>query len=62
MESYGKLTWEDALYEARRYHANKMNSRYIDGIDYDEDGKIYDDFPEVIKEAINYLCEIGEIY
>ena len=58
---YGKLTWENALYEARRYHAKKMNSRYTEGIDYDEDGKIYDNFPEMIKDAINYLCEIGEI-
>lgn len=24
-------------------------------------GKIYDNFPEIIKDALNYLCEIGEI-
>lgn len=61
METYGKISWENAVYEARRYHSKKMNSRYNDGVDYDEDGKIYDEFPEIIKEAIKYLCEIGEI-
>lgn len=61
METYGKFSWENAVYEARRYHSKKMNSRYNDGVDYDEDGKIYDEFSEIIKEAIKYLCEIGEI-
>lgn len=61
METYGKISWENAIYEARRYHSKKMSSRYNEGIDYDEDGKIFDDFPEIIKEAIYYLCEIGEI-
>ena len=51
----------NALYEARRYHAKKMNSRYNEGIDYDENGEIFDNFPEIIKDALNYLCEIGEI-
>ena len=44
-----------------KYHAKKMNRRYNEGIDYDEDGKIYDNFPEIIKDALNYLCEIGGI-
>lgn len=39
MDTYGKITWENALYEARRYHAKKMNSRYNEGIDYDENEK-----------------------
>ena len=61
MDTYGKITWENALYEARRYHAQKMSSRYNEGIDYDENGEIFDNFPEIIKDALNYLCEIGEI-
>ena len=61
MDTYGKITWENALYEARRYHAKKRISRYDDGVDYEENGKIYDNFPEVIKKALTYLCEIGEI-
>ena len=32
-----------------------------EGIDYDENGEIFDNFPEIIKDALNYLCEIGEI-
>ena len=48
MDTYGKITWENALYEAK-------------GIDYDENGEIFDNFPEIIKDALNYLCEIGEI-
>lgn len=61
MDTYEKLHWGNALYEARKYHAKKMNSRYNEGIDYDEDRKIYDNFPEIVKDALNYLCEIGEI-
>ena len=38
-----------------------MNSRYNETIEYDEDGKIYDNFPEIIKDALNYLCRIDEI-
>ena len=45
MDTYGKITWENALYEARRYHAKKMSSRYNEGIDYDESGEIFDNFP-----------------
>ena len=61
MNTYEKITWENALYEARRYHAKKMGSRYNEGIDYDESGEIFDNFPEIIQDAFRYLCEIGEI-
>lgn len=61
MENYGKISWENAIFEARRYHAKKMSSRYYEGVDYDEDGKVFDGFPEIIKDAMYYLCEIGEI-
>ncbi len=61
MENYGKISWENAIFEARRYHAKKMSSRYNKGVDYDEDGKIFDGFPQIIKDATYYLCEIGEI-
>ena len=61
MDTYGKITWENALYEARRYHAKKMSSRYNEGIDYDESGEIFDNFPEIIQDAFRYLCEIGEL-
>ena len=61
MDTYGKITWENALYEARRYCAKKLDSRYNEGIDYDENGEIYDNFTEIIKDALHYLCEIGEI-
>ena len=60
-EAHLVANWENALYEARRYHAKKMSSRYNEGIDYDENGEIFDNFPEIIKDALNYLCEIGEI-
>ena len=61
METYGKITWENAIYEARRYHAKKMGRRYNEGIDYDESGEIFDNFSEVIQDAFRYLCETGEI-
>lgn len=61
METYGKIAWENALFEARRYHAKKMSYRYNYGVDYDEDGEILNSFPQIILDALNYLCEIGEI-
>lgn len=54
------FTWEDALHEARKYHREKMYSRSWYGVDYDEDNKIFDAFPELVKDALWYLCENGE--
>lgn len=62
MDTYGKITWESALYEARKYIAKKDYSRYYEGVDYDENGEICDNFPEIIQDALRYLCEIGEIH
>ena len=56
-----KLTWNDAIAEARRYHEKKMQYRYLYGVDYDEDSAIYTAMPEIIKDALNHLCETGEI-
>lgn len=55
-----KYTWKEALYEARNYHKKKMVKRYTEGVDYDEDGKIYDSFPSIVKDALQYLYENGE--
>ena len=56
-----KLTWNDAIAEARRYHEKKMQCRSLYGVDYDEDSAIYTAMPEIIKDALNHLCETGEI-
>lgn len=55
-------SWENALFSAREYHAKKQAQRYEYGVDYDEDGEIYNAFPAIIKNALNYLCDIGEIH
>jgi hypothetical protein len=54
--------WEYALFVAREYHAKKQTQRHERGIDYDEDGEAYNAFPQIVKNALNYLCEIGEIH
>ena len=61
MGEYEENIWKNALYDARMYHTKKMSSRYYSGVDYDEDSKIYNNLPEIVKESLNYLCEIGEI-
>lgn len=61
MDEYDSHVWENALYDARMYHLKKRSNRYNYGVDYDENGEIYDGFPEVVKRAIEYLCENGEI-
>lgn len=53
--------WEDALFVAREYHAKKQTQRHERGIDYDEDGEVYNAFPQIVKDALNYLCDVGEI-
>lgn len=56
-----KSTWNDAIAEARRYHEKKMQYRCLYGVDYDEDGAIYTAMPNMVKDALNHLCETGEI-
>ena len=56
-----KLTWDDAIADARRYHEKKMQYRSLYGVDYDEDSAIYTAMPEITKDALNHLCETGEI-
>ena len=56
-----KYTWKEALCEARNYHKKKMVMRFTDGIDYDEDGKVFDSFPPIVKDALQYLYESDEL-
>lgn len=56
------INWEDALFVAREYHAKKQTQRHERGIDYDEDGEVYNAFPQIVKDALNYLCDVGEIH
>ena len=57
---------EYEIFEKLENATTKIAQKVLDvlnreGIDYDENGEIYDNFPEIIKDALNYLCEIGEI-
>ena len=55
------MTWNDALTVARQYHHKKTQSRHGLGVDYDENGTEYSAMPNIVKDALDYLCESGEI-
>lgn len=59
MDREDQFEWEDALHEAWKYHDKKMSVRFWTGEEYDEDNKVWDALPEVVKDAMQYLFENG---
>ena len=55
-----KYTWEEALCTAKEYHKKIWTARLRDNEEYDEDGKIYNSFPSIVKDALQYLYDSGE--
>ena len=52
-----RISWEDAIYEARRFH----NQWYRFDGDPAIKNAAYDKLPNIVKEALNYLVETVEI-
>lgn len=50
-------TWENALFEARRF---SYRWRRWEG-DQEIKDAAYAALPRIVKDALSYLCEIGEI-
>lgn len=55
------MTWSEAIAAARLYHRKKTQSRNERGVDYDEAGTEYNALPNIVKNALDHLCNCGEI-
>ena len=51
------MTWDTAIYEAWRF---SKTWRYFEG-DQEEKDQAYHALPEIVKKALTYLCENGEL-
>lgn len=51
------MTWSDAIEQARRF---SRKWRYFDGEQETKD-RAFAELPARVKDALGYLCEVGEI-